>query len=117
MGHIELLRQKLCRVGWIPSDTQPDDFANLFTGKANLTKIVWKEEVGKGMLAFLFAMMKQQNHIAVPKNHSLNTILEHHFVDTDGQPLTGLHSSKPTDKFMPIVKECLDLLQIEVAAD
>lgn len=116
-GHLQLLRLKLIEVGWIAKDTQPNDFANLFTGKVNLSKIVWKKEVGKGMLVFLFTMMKKQHHIIVPKNHSLNTILEHHFVDEDGNYLTGLHSSKPTEKFMPIVKECLDILQIEIATD
>lgn len=116
-GHLQMLRVKLIDVGWIAKDTQPNDFANLFTGKVNLTKIVWKKEVGKGMLVFLFTMMKKQHHIIVPKNHSLNTILEHHFVNEDGNYLTGLHSSKPTEKFMPIIKECLELLQIEIETD
>lgn len=116
-GHLQILRLKLIEVRWIAKDTQLDDFVNLFTGKANLTKIVWTEEVGKGMLVFLFAMMAKQHHIVVPKNHSLNTILEHHFIDEDGNYLSGLHSSKPTEKFMPIVKECLDILQIEIATD
>lgn len=116
-GHLQMLRLKLIEVGWIAKDTQPNDFANLFTGKVNLTKIVWKEEVGKGMLVFLFTMMKKRHHIIVPRSHSINTIIEHHFVDESGNYLTGLHSSKPTAKFMPIIEECLNLLQLEVETD
>lgn len=116
-GHLQLLRLKLIDVGWIAKDTQPDDFAKLFSGTTNHTKIVWTGCVGKGMLVFLFKEMEKHHYLIVPENNSINTILECHFVDETGRKLTGLHSSKPTKKFMPIIKQCLDQLQIEIDLD
>ena len=116
-GHLQLLRQKLIEVGWIAKDTQPADFSNLFTGKTNNAKITWTGTVGKGMLVCLFTQMVEQQRIAVPDNHSVNTILEHHFVDSEGKYLTRLHSSKPTVKFMPVVKECMNILMLAADAD
>lgn len=116
-GHLQLLRLKLMEVGWIAKDTQPDDFAKLFSSTTNHTKIVWTGCVGKGMLVFLFKEMEKHHYLIVPENNSINTILECHFVDETGRKLTGLHSSKPTKKFMPIIKQCLDQLQIEINLD
>ena len=111
MGHIELLRQKLCKVGWIPADTQPGDFTNLFTGKSNNAKVKWL--IGVGNLVFLFQVMEEQNKIIVPENFTRNQILEHHFTDDDGIYLSGLHSGKVAKKCQPIVVECFNILQID----
>lgn len=117
VGHIDMLRQKLIQVGWIAKDTLPDDFYKLFSGKTNNTKITWTGAVGKGMLLFLFQKMVDQGEIVVPDNHSITTILENHFIDTGGNYLSGLNSSKESTKHLPIVKECLDILQLEVNSD
>lgn len=117
VGHIDMLRQKLIQVGWIAKDTLPDDFYKLFSGKTNSTKITWSGAVGKGMLLFLFQKMVDQGEIVVPDNHSITTILENHLIDTDGNYLSGLNSSKESSKHFPIVKECLDILQLEVNND
>jgi len=117
VGHIDMLRQKLIQVGWIAKDTLPDDFYKLFSGKTNSTKIIWTGAVGKGMLLFLFQKMVDQGEIVVPDNHSITTILESHFVDEHGKFISGLNSSKESSKHFPIVKECLDILQLEVEND
>lgn len=117
VGHIDMLRQKLIQVGWIAKDTLPDDFYKLFSGKTNSTKITWTGAVGKGMLLFLFQKMVDQGEIVVPDNHSITTILESHFVDEHGIYISGLNSSKESSKHFPIVKECLDILQLEVDND
>lgn len=117
VGHIDMLRQKLIQVGWIAKDTQPDDFYKLFSGKVNNTKVTWTGAVGKGMLVFLFNAMVKQNKIAVPDSHSVVTILEAHFVDMNGAYLTCLNSSKESPKHLPIIKECLDILLLEVNMD
>lgn len=117
VGHIDLLRRKLIQVGWIAKDTLPDDFYKLFSGKTNSTKITWTGAVGKGMLRFLFQKMVDQGEIVVPDNHSITTILESHFVDEDGIYISGLNSSKESSKHFPIVKECLNILQLEVDND
>ena len=116
-GHLQMLRLKLIDAGWIARDTQPDDFTKLFSGKLNSTHITWTGNVGKGMLVFLFSKMAEQGYIVVPTNHSITTILENHFIDTDGNNLSGLNSSKESTKHLPIVKECLDILQLEVDTD
>ena len=116
-GHLQMLRLKLIDAGWIARDTQPDDFTKLFTGKLNSTQITWTGNVGKGMLVFLFSKMAEQGYIVVPTNHSITTILENHFIDADGNNLSGLNSSKESTKHLPIVKECLDILQLEADAD
>ena len=116
-GHLQMLRQKLIQVGWIADDTQPDAFTKLFSGKTTTTKITWTGIVGKGMLRFLFTKMAEQRHIIVPENHSIDTILENHFINSDGNYLSGLNSSKESNKHLPIVKECLDILLLEVDTD
>ena len=116
-GHLQMLRKKLVDVGWIAKDTQPDAFTKLFSGKTNTIKITWTGIVGKGMLLFLFSKMVEQRLIVVPENHSIATILENHFIDTDGNYLSGLNSSKESIKHLPVVKECLDILQLEVDTD
>lgn len=117
VGHIDLLRQKLIQVGWIAKDTLPDDFYKLFSGKTNSDKITWTGAVGKGMLLFLFQKMVDQGEIVVPDNHSIATILESHFVNEHGKYISGLNSSKESPKHFPIVKECLNILQLEVDND
>lgn len=116
-AHLMMVCRKLIQVGWIAKDTQPDDFCNLFSGKTNNTKVTWTGAVGKGMLVCLFNVMVQQSKIAVPENYSVTTILEAHFVDTSGTYLTGLNSSKHSPKHMPVIKECVDILQLEVDVD
>lgn len=117
IGHVDMLRQKLIQVGWIAKDTLPDNFYKLFSGKTNTTKIIWTGIVGKGMLRFLFAKMVEQRFIIVPDSHSIDTILENHFIDTDGNYLSGLNSSKESIKHLPVIKECLDILQLEADTD
>ena len=117
VGHIDMLRRKLIQVDWIAKDTLPDDFYKLFSGKTNSIKITWTGIVGKGMLRFLFAKMVEQRFIIVPDSHSIDTILENHFIDTDGNYLSGLNSSKESIKHLPVVKECLDILQLEADTD
>lgn len=116
-AHLTMLCRKLIQVGWIAKDTQPDDFCNMFTGKTNNAKVTWTGAVGKGNLLFLFNAMVQQGKIAVPENHSATTILEAHFVDKEGKYLTGLNSSKESPKYLPVIKECIDILQLEVEVD
>ena len=116
-AHLTMLCRKLIQVGWIAKDTQPDDFCNLFRGKTNNAKVTWTGAVGKGNLVFLFNVMVRQGKIAVPENHSATTILEAHFVDTNGKYLTGLNSSKESPKHLPVIKECIDILQLEVDID
>lgn len=117
IGHINLLRQKMVEFEWIPKDTTPNAFSDLFKGEANKTKIVWTGNAGRGTLAFLFKKMKEQHKISVPKSYRINPILEAHFVDTEGNYLTGLHKGEATDKLLPLVQQCLDVLYFTLDFD
>ena len=116
-GHLKLLRLKLIEVGWIAKDTQPDTFSKLFSGKTNSVQLTWTGEVGKGMLLSLFRMMEDHHKIIVPTNHSLITILESHFVDKHGHYISDLNKSKETIKHLPIIQDCLEILELEVDLD
>lgn len=109
-GHITLLYQHLMDIGWIPRSTPADEFQRLFTGKSCVCRITWTGG-GKGNLRELFRIMREQQLITIPGNNGLETILEAHFVDEDGNYLTGLNSSKPSKKSLPIINECIRLLQ------
>lgn len=111
IGHINLLHQKLCAFGWIPKDTPADDFSDLFSGKAKYVKIQWN--IGKGTLLYLFSVMYKQKKISIDKGYTVTSILEHHFVDENGQLLSGLHSGKAGIKVLPLVNQCFKILLIE----
>ncbi len=111
IGHINLLHQKLCALGWIPKDTPANDFCDLFSGKAKYIRIQWN--IGKGTLRYLFSVMYKQKKITIDKGYTVTSILEHHFVDENGQLLTGLHSGKEGLKVLPLVNQCFKILLIE----
>jgi hypothetical protein len=116
-GHIQMLRAKLIDVGWIADDTKPDDFHDLFSGKINNAKITWTEKVGKGMLRFLFLQMYRQQKISIPFGYHLSSILESHFVDPDGHYLYKLNNSKECTTHLPVIIECMDILQLQPDID
>lgn len=115
-GHITLLYQKLMNLGWIPRNTPADEFQHLFSGTPNVCKIIWTGK-SKGTLRHLFYQMRVQQLITIPGNSGLETVLEHHFIDKNGNYLTGLNSSKPGTRVLPAIYACIRLLQTEVDID
>lgn len=116
-GHITLLYQHLMDIGWIPKDTPADDFQHLFSGKSCVCKITWTGG-GKGNLRKLFHIMREQDLITIPGNNGLETVLESHFVDKNGNYLTGLNSSgNGAKKSLPIINECIRILQQTIDFD
>lgn len=115
-GHITLLYQKLIDFGWIPRNTPADEFLHLFSGTSNVCKIMWTGK-SKGILRHLFYQMRVQQLITIPGNSGLEAVLEHHFIDKNGNYLTGLNSSKPGTKVLPSIALCIRLLQTEVDID
>ncbi len=55
--------------------------------------------------------MVKEKFIDVPHGYSHIKTVESHFVDKNGNYLTGLNSSKQSKKALPAVKQLLDLLQ------
>ena len=113
-AHLQMLRQTLIKAEWIARDTQPDDFDKLFSGKINNAKVTWTNKAGKGMLLFLFRQMYKQQKISIPYGYHLATILESHFVDPDGHYLSNLNNSKDCRMHLPVIKECMDRLQLDI---
>lgn len=96
--NITVLYQELIKVKWIEGD--PDDFCALFEGKVTNCKIVWTGKAGKDNLYQLFDMMATQHFIKVPEGHSVQRIVESHFVDKNGAYLTGINSGKQGKKVL-----------------
>lgn len=115
--HLVLVCKHLVQNEWIDPETQPNDFCNLFTGKSNNAKIKLTGKIGLGTFVFLFEKMEEQQHITVPKGHSVKTILKAHVLDKDGKYVTGLNKTTVTAKHLPVVQECLDFLQLDVDID
>lgn len=115
-GHITLLYRELIYLGWIPGSTPADEFLHLFSGTSNACKIIWTGK-SKGTLRHLFYQMRVQQLITIPGNSGLETVLEHHFIDKNGNYLTGLNSSKPGTRVLPAIYACIRLLQTEVDID
>lgn len=115
--HLVLVCKHLVQNEWIDPETQPNDFCNLFTGKSNNAKIKLTGKIGLGTFVFLFEKMEEQQHITVPKGHSVKTILKAHVLDKDGKYITGLNKTTVTAKHLPVVQECLDFLQLDVDID
>lgn len=108
--HIAALQQYLAEQGWIAASTNPDDFVALFSGKSCICNITWVGG-GVGNLYELFRQIKTHNLIAIPGGHGLATVLQKHFVNQAGQYLTGLNSGACAKGNLPIIAECIRILQ------
>ena len=88
---------------WVSEQTPPEDFKMLFGGGANDCEIGWTGEVGMGTLKYLFDQLEEKKVIVTPNGIGVNMILEAHFVDKDGDFISGLNSSKESQREVPNV--------------
>lgn len=107
--NIIALYQELLKVKWI-EDGNPDDFAALFEGKNTECRIVWSGKVGKDNLYALFKMMVDNHFIRLPEGHSLQRIVESHFVDAEGNYITGIDSGKPSKSALSTIEQMRKIL-------
>ena len=116
-GHLTLLFQKLTKEGWI--DGFEANFKNLFSGQRDENcQLTWTGLYGKGTLVELFKQLIKAELIDVPAGFTLSSILEGHFMDKQGQWLTGLDNGDPAhNKALPVIQECVNLLKISPDAD
>ena len=116
-GHLTLLFQKLTKEGWI--DGFEANFKNLFSGQRDENcQLTWTGLYGKGTLVELFKQLIKAELIDVPAGFTLSSILEGHFMDKQGQWLTGLDNGDPAhNKALPVIQECINLLKISPDAD
>ena len=107
--NIIALYQELLKVKWI-EDGNPDDFAALFEGKSIECRITWSGKVGKDNLYALFKMMVDNHFIRLPEGHSLQRIVESHFVDAEGNYITGIDSGKPSKSALSTIEQMRKIL-------
>ena len=107
--NIVALYQELLRQNWI-EDGNPDNFIALFSGKISEQTIIWSGKVGKDNLYALFKMMVDNKFISVPDGHSLQRIVESHFVNTEGDNITGIDSGKPSKSALAVIEQLRLLL-------
>ena len=107
-NRITNLYQYLLRARWIASDTNPDDFFTLFTGKASNIRIKW---TGSNLqLAYLIRVMTERNYISTPKRVGKWTCVYNHFVDKNSRQLPRLNSLHIPTKSKLAVEQMAELL-------
>lgn len=110
MGHIRLLYDYLYRQEWIKGSEA--DFCDLFSGKRISSWLTWTEKFGKSTLVELFKQLVQAKKVAIPKGFRLAAILQGHFKDRDGVPITGLDKGNaPNSKAMPDIYMAIKLME------
>jgi len=105
---ITKLYQYLLRAQWIASDTNPDDFFSIFTGKESNARIKW---IGSNLqLAYLIRVMTEQNYISTPKRIGKWTCVYNHFVDKNCRQLPQLSRLHIPKKSKSAVEQMAELL-------
>ena len=105
---ITTLYQYLLRAKWIASDTNPDDFFSIFTGKESNARIKW---IGSNLqLAYLIRLMIERNYISIPKRVGKWTCVYNHFVDKNSRQLPRLNSLHIPTKSKLAVEQMAELL-------
>ncbi len=105
---ITKLYQYLLRAQWIASDTNPDDFFSIFTGKESNARIKW---IGSNLqLAYLIRLMIERNYISIPKRVGKWTCVYNHFVDKNSRQLPRLNSLHIPTKSKLAVEQMAELL-------
>ena len=112
-SQLAIVQNEIYKSGWLVHD-RPDDFCALFSGKQNSVKVVWRKGVGKGNLCALFDMMLKGRYIECPAGHTYQKMLKSHFVDEDGNYLTGLNSTYVPDKCQIVLDTCRNHLDLQV---
>ena len=105
---ITKLYQYLLRAQWIASDTNPDDFFSIFTGKESNARIKW---IGSNLqLAYLIRVMTEQNYISIPKRVGKWTCVYNHFVDKNNCQLRNLNALHIPLRSKMAVKQMAEIL-------
>ena len=105
---ITTLYQYLLRAQWIATDTNPDDFFSIFTGKESNARIKW---IGSNLqLAYLIRLMTERNYISIPKRVGKWTCVYNHFVDKNSRQLPRLNSLHIPTKSKLAVEQMAELL-------
>lgn len=102
------LYQCLLRAGWMASNTHPDDFLSLFSGRDSNCKIHWTGK--KTYLVYLFKLLTDRRYISTPKGVGRWMIVSSHFVDVHGRLFTHLNSQRTPLKAQQAIDQLAELL-------
>ena len=102
------LYQCLLRAGWISSNTNPDDFLSLFSGRDTNCKIHWAGK--KTYLVYLFKLLTERRYISTSKGVGRWMIVSSHFVDVHGRLFTHLNSQRTPVKVQQTIDQLAELL-------
>lgn len=92
------------------------EFKRLFEGQRNNCTITWTCN-SSTVLVTLFRTMMRRGFIEVPSGFSLVKILEGHFTNDMGEPLTSLGKGNPmSDKYKPLIDECIRILDTDITS-
>lgn len=117
-AHLTVLFHKLTddkkgKIPWISGEEA--NFKALFSGKFDEEcQLTWTGNYGKGTLVELFKQMIATKLITVPDGFTLSAILEGHFMDANGNWLTGLDKGNAARKnALPFILECVKQLEAD----
>ena len=127
--HIKALYRLLTARGWISTQTCLAEFKRLFSGKSNDCEIIWTGHdklgnnepttLGVSALYVLFKKMADEGLITTgSKANRVGTILETHFVDTEGHFLTSVSNvSKSSEKANAYIERILQTMRMRPSSE
>lgn len=107
------LHQFLTAIKWLDAQSGHKDFEALFAGGINRCRNIWNRKQGKGKLHDLFQMMMDKKFIECPPGHGYLQIVESHFVDCEGNPITGLRGGNHAKSAEQVLLACEKILNGE----
>ena len=107
---LTMLYQKLLKAEWIAPDTMPDQFVDIFCGKAKSVKVKWT-----GKQAYLYALINtlvDRQLIACLEGGTKWVITGSHFLDSNSRPFKDWNKQHNPATAMATIERMADLLDI-----
>ena len=105
---ITTLYQYLLRAQWIASDTNPDDFFSIFTGKESNARIKWIEK--QSYLYYFIRRAVDKELIYIPNKRKIWQVTESHFIDGCSRPFHEIRKQKVPKTAIPTIEKMLEIL-------
>ena len=106
---ITKLYQYLLYAQWIASDTNPDDFFSIFTGKESNARIKWISK--QAYLFYLIRQMVERQIVTIPQSATIWQITESHFLDKNSRPFHDFNKQKEPIKAKAAIDKLIEILQ------
>ena len=105
---ITKLFQALLRAEWISSDTKPDMFQRIFSGKNCDVKVKWTGSQAE--LWYLFKLLFDRKYVSWPQGVGQWIIVQSHFVDGKSKIFTDFNSQHEPKKVSGVINALAELL-------